>query len=108
MVQIVCEKRGETICLRIQDNGQGMPEEALKELKQEIKDAMQQESRIQMRKISYGIGVENTLLRMHLFFGERFGFELQNQENGGFCVIMEITEGSGMEHGGLENLDCGR
>lgn len=108
LVQIVCEKRGETICLRIQDNGQGMPEEALKELKQEIKDAMQQESRIQMRKISYGIGVENTLLRMHLFFGERFGFELQNQENGGFCVIMEITEGSGMEHEGLEDLDCGR
>ena len=108
LVQIVCEKRGETICLRIQDNGQGMPEEALKELKQETKDAMQQESRIQMRKISYGIGVENTLLRMHLFFGERFGFELQNQEHGGFCVIMEITEGSGMEHEGLEDLDCGR
>ena len=52
--------------------------------------------------------MENTLLRMHLFFGERFGFELQNQENGGFCVIMEITEGSGMEHEGLEDLDCGR
>lgn len=109
LVQIVCEKRGETICLRIQDNGQGMPEEALKELKQEIKDAMQQESRIQMRKISYGIGVENTLLRMQPVFLEN-GLDLncKIRRMDGFGVIMEITEGSVMEHEGLEDLDCGR
>lgn len=39
----------------------------------------------------YGIGIENTILRMCLFFDGKFQYKLENAESGGFCVKMWIA-----------------
>lgn len=94
-----CKKRGDCIEVIIQDDGQGMERERLEIMKDNIKKREKELNSGRAVDAVYGIGIENTILRMSLFFGERFLYNLKNAENGGFCVEIRIGLGEDKSDG---------
>lgn len=71
----------------IQDNGAGMSEDTLEKLCQSIDRSMHSEPDAAMPQEVYdGIGVKNTIVRLHVFFGGAFWYKIENSGTGG-CQI---------------------
>lgn len=104
---VSCEERKRCIEIIIRDDGQGMEENALERMKENIRKRQKELGSGRATDAVYGIGIENTILRMSLFFGNRFLYNLENDENGGFCVKIWIEPGEN-EYYGEKNtgFDC--
>lgn len=66
--------------LMIKDNGEGIPEERLLEIKE----------RSDFKKDSCGFGISYNNDILHYYYGENFKFEIESHPGEGTCVIMEI------------------
>lgn len=75
----------EVLIIVVEDNGGGIPEERLNQLRHEL-------SRIQNSAIDRAehIGLMNVLNRLRLYHGNQAGLELNNLENGGLKVTILI------------------
>lgn len=70
----------------IEDDGQGISREQLQQMREHIRESCRQIRSGKRRNREYGIGVENTIMRLHLFYGDAFRYELESEENAGFRI----------------------
>ena len=84
LLQAVPDTEG--ICIRIEDNGCGMPPEQLQQLQNELEEASGRAAP------GSGIGVLNVHRRIRLQCGEDSGIvSVGNCEGGGFCQVLHIS-----------------
>lgn len=91
-VEIHGTYRDHCYIVEIRDNGQGMEEDALERLKEEIRVCCTRVQLSENREDTYGIGIQNTILRLVLSFGERFSYSIEKGESGGIHVKLSIRE----------------
>lgn len=78
------EKRGKDNYLYVTDNGDGMSQEELQKLQEQLKTSAVLGSR--------HIGMRNVDQRLKLVFGEECGLSLSRAEEGGLCVTVHFRE----------------
>ena len=74
--------------IRIRDDGQGIPQEQLQRMREHISASCEQILAGRRINRKYGIGIENTLLRLCLYFGDSFRYTLESEENSGLEIIL--------------------
>ncbi|MCI8417798.1 MAG: histidine kinase [Lachnospiraceae bacterium] len=74
--------------LVIEDNGRGMEEEKLAKLKQHMDACCRQLLLGKRVNKEYGIGIENTMMRLCLYYNEAFTYSLENRTDGGFRITL--------------------
>lgn len=79
-VNIYGEQRGEDVLIRVEDNGQGMGEEQIREMNESISDYSRE----------FGYGVRNVNKRIELTFGPGYGLRYQNNTQEGHGITVEI------------------
>lgn len=85
------EKAGELIRLTVRDNGAGMEEKELEELRKEISRPCKETEK--------GFGLANVNERIHMYFGEQYGLSIQSVKDKGTIVeilIPAIKAGAGI------------
>lgn len=80
-IHIHGEKEGNLIRLTVRDNGAGMEAEDLEELQREIERPCQETER--------GFGLANVNERIHMYFGNEYGMQIQSTKGKG--TIVEVT-----------------
>ncbi len=97
-IRIMGEREGETIVLRVNDNGVGMDEETRKSLLSPATDAKQ----------GKGVGLMNVHERIRLYFGKIYGLTIDSEPDEGTTVTVKFpvldkpagsAESSGKERG---------
>lgn len=95
LVSIHMEYREGWFLFTVEDNGKGMDENELKELKKRMEEG----------RIEYEIhAISNTNVRLKLYYGKESRLILKNREAGGFCVCAQIH----MEKLGEKIVETGR
>ena len=77
---------GDRYELRIRDNGPGFEEETKKELTEQMEE-IRRTSTLPSLKIN-GMGILHVYIRFFLLYGEDFIFRLENNPEGGACVVI--------------------
>jgi two-component system, sensor histidine kinase YesM len=95
VLRISTKKVDDWVEITIEDNGIGMPESIVKELKQEMGD---QESRPVLESKGRSIGLKNVLGRLKLYYGENFTYHITSKENQGTTISLYIKSGEGDLH----------
>ncbi len=74
-IQVMIERQQEDIVIRVEDDGAGISEERLREIREELTDLG--EDRTQEKKI--GVGLKNIHDRIRLYYGEAYGVTIESQ-----------------------------
>lgn len=82
IVNISCDNESNCIKFIVEDNGAGMPEDRL----EEIKDNLMNSSLKKMH------GIYNVQARIHIYYGREYGIEIQSKLGEGTTVIMTIPK----------------
>lgn len=103
-IRIRAENQGEEILIAVEDNGQGMTLEQLKQLKDEVPEG-EREGRT-------GIGVRNVDRRLRLHYGEQYGLTIESRYREGTSVrflIPKVQYSAGTGKGAAEDEtdNCG-
>jgi len=77
--------RGDWLCLRVEDNGGGMPPEKLEELKRMLKGEA---------RAAKSVGVWNVYRRLALSYGEAFRFDMESTQGKGTVCEIKIPAAS--------------
>lgn len=89
-LSIRVRREGNGIEFVIEDDGRGMAQEDLNRINREIADCMKAVRMSGKKEGDYGIGMQNTILRLRLYFGNAFSYSIRNGEKGGthisFCT----------------------
>ncbi len=83
----------------IEDNGQGMKREKLFMLKEQIDTCCRQLMEGNRTSQKHGIGIENTIMRLYLYYNPGFQYELESGGDGGFRIIFSADWGEESEYG---------
>ncbi|AWB46877.1 sensor histidine kinase [Paenibacillus sp. CAA11] len=89
-IHISVRQREECLILTVQDNGVGMSQEKLQELREKLREplrAMELQSN-RMEKTGRSYGMLNVQARIHLAFGDAYGIELDSREGEGTKVTI--------------------
>lgn len=81
-IHIHGEKEGDIIRLTVRDDGVGMDEEELEQLRQQIEKPCQETEK--------GVGLANVNERIHMYFGPEYGMKIQSQKGKGTTVEIVI------------------
>ncbi len=81
-IHVSGEKEGDVLRLSVRDDGVGMDERELEQLRREI--------RRPCRETEKGFGLANVNERIHMYFGPEYGMEIQSQKGGGTVVNLTI------------------
>jgi two-component system sensor histidine kinase YesM len=94
--------------ISIKDNGQGVEQEKLQQMRQHIRDGCRQilaGKRVEKR---FGIGVENTIMRLCLFYGDSFQFDLISQPGEGLQITLSAEKEKENQYETDKRIDSGR
>ena len=92
----------------IEDDGQGVSRDTLRQMREHIRESCLRIRAGQRRSREYGIGVENTIMRLHLYFGDAFRYELESEENAGFRIRLSANLEKERNDETDESTDSGR
>ena len=81
-IRVTGEKQGENLLLTVSDDGVGMEEADLLELRREIKRPCSETEK--------GFGLANVNERIHMYFGPQYGMEIQSEKGKGTTVKLTI------------------
>lgn len=81
-IHIHGEKEGDIIRLTVRDDGVGMDEDELEQLRQQIEKPCQETEK--------GFGLANVNERIHMYFGPEYGMKIQSQKGKGTTVEIVI------------------
>ena len=81
-IHIHGEKEGEIIRLTVRDDGVGMDEEDLEQLRQQIEKPCQETEK--------GFGLANVNERIHMYFGYEYGMKIESEKGKGTTVEIVI------------------
>ena len=85
-IRISGSRQGDQYELRILDNGPGFGADTLKELEERMEE-IRRTSTLPSLKI-HGMGILNVFIRYCLLYENRFTFRLENNPEGGACVVI--------------------
>lgn len=85
VIQISAFKKGEKAIIRIMDNGNGIKQEDLKKINEDLKSQRVMNTN---NKEDIGIGLVNIHKRIQLYFGEEYGLSVKSWENIGTVVTI--------------------
>ena len=97
---IICIRafvKEDVLCISISDNGIGMNEEVLQNLRDKISS-----NRLEEYKGFNGVGVTNIILRMKMTYGEGFSYEFHSKEGKGTTVLLKIPKGDTVDETGFD------
>ena len=100
--------RGERWYVAIEDDGQGISQEKLQQMQTHIRENCRQILAGKRTERQYGIGVENTIMRLYLYYGDAFQYELESGEDAGFRIRLSADMKKGNEYETDESADSGR
>ena len=80
-IHVVGYRDGDDVCIEVQDNGLGMPEEMVEKLLTENEH---------VPKHGSGVGVINVHNRIRIRFGEQYGLEIESEPDEGTTVRIRI------------------
>ena len=100
--------RGERWYVTIEDDGQGVSQEKLQQMQTHIRENCRQILAGKRTERQYGIGVENTIMRLYLYYGDAFQYELESGEDAGFRIRLSADMKKGNEYETDESADSGR
>ncbi|GGM24218.1 histidine kinase [Paraliobacillus quinghaiensis] len=83
-INLVCKKKGDFLCIDIYDNGVGMNEKQLNDIRQHL--YVESNKKTDMSHI----GLRNVYRRLKLYYPEKATLELQNRFEGGLHVSMRL------------------
>ena len=81
-IRVRGEKEGEVLRLTVGDNGVGMDESDLEQLRREIGRPC--------RETEKGFGLANVNERIHMYFGPEYGMDIRSEKGGGTVVTLTI------------------
>ena len=96
-IHIHGEKDGDVIRFTVRDDGVGMDEQELEQLRREIQRPCQETEK--------GFGLANVNERIHMYFGPEYGMNIQSQKGKGTTV--EIVIPAILEAPGQEKISTG-
>jgi two-component system sensor histidine kinase YesM len=80
VVEIRCQRSNSGLCLEVTDNGSGMSEEQLEEVRARVTDTQS----------SGGIGLRNVDERIRLYFGDMYGLHIESKWQVGTTVRITL------------------
>ena len=92
-VSTIC--RDGKVVVKIADNGSGITEEAAKKIRNRLKEFTEEEVELYTSaKVQFGgMGLSGTLIRLSLFYGDGFWYELDSQnEEGGTSILFGFNK----------------
>ncbi|WP_175987295.1 sensor histidine kinase [Bacillus sp. Marseille-Q1617] len=95
VLRISTKKVDDWVEIKIEDNGIGIPESIVKELKRDLGG---HESRAVWVSKGRSIGLKNVLGRLKLYYGENFTYHITSEENQGTTISLCIKSGEGDHH----------
>ena len=81
-VFIGARKEGDALLLTVKDDGVGIPEEKLREIREKLEAACQDTSR--------HVGIFNTQARIRLMYGPEYGIEIESSEGDGTSIFLKV------------------
>ncbi|MGA9287694.1 MAG: histidine kinase [Anaerobacillus sp.] len=90
VLRISTKKVDDWVEIVIEDNGIGIPESILEELK---RNTDHHESRQVLESKGRSIGLKNVLGRLHLYYGEKFTYHITSEKNQGTTIALRIKNG---------------
>jgi two-component system, sensor histidine kinase YesM len=84
-IEIECKREASFLSIIIKDNGVGVSETRLEEIYMHLND-----EKLRNDQAESNIGIKNVYARLKLNYDELATLKLENQENGGFLVIMTL------------------
>ncbi|MFC0558837.1 sensor histidine kinase [Halalkalibacter alkalisediminis] len=91
---VKCKKKDQYLFISISDNGIGVSEQRLKEIRQHLYEEKNQ---------SLGgdsIGLKNVYERLKLYYSEEVSFKLRSRDSGGFLITIRLPIEMGLLHEG--------
>ena len=82
-ISVKGEKEGEDLCIRVTDNGVGIPEGKLKKIRDRLASARETSD-------EEGIGIQNVNDRLTMHFGEAYAVQLNSMEEQGTEVVVRV------------------
>ena len=82
-ISVKGEKEGEDLCIRVTDNGVGIPEGKLKKIRDRLASARETSD-------EEGIGIQNVNDRLTMHFGEAYAVQLNSMEEQGTEVVFRV------------------
>ncbi|WP_262481582.1 sensor histidine kinase [Bacillus sp. CH30_1T] len=95
VLRISTKKVNDWVEIVIEDNGIGIPESIVEELK---RDLGRHESRHVLESKGRSIGLKNVLGRLKLYYGENFTYHITSKEYQGTTIVLRIKSGEGDLH----------
>jgi two-component system, sensor histidine kinase YesM len=95
VLRISTKKVDDWVEIVVEDNGIGIPESIVEELKS---DPGSHESRHVLESKGRSIGLKNVLGRLKLYYGENFTYHITSEENQGTTIALCIKSGEGDLH----------
>ena len=92
----------------IQDDGQGIPQEKLNHMREHITEGCKKILAGERVGQKYGIGVENTIIRLCLYYGDSFRFTLESHAGSGLRIVLSADTQKEEYHETYESADSGR
>ena len=86
IIKIQAKQEGTWYVIRIEDNGAGMSEEQKAKILHNVHNA-----NLETFQNSTSTGILNAYLRLQLFYGENFDFDMESTEDQGTTVILRIN-----------------
>lgn len=83
---------GNNLIIEVKDNGCGIEAEKIREIRQKIRD-FHDKMEMESHNVKFGgLGLVGTLIRLSIYYGDCFRFEVQNQNDEGGTSIQLITD----------------
>ncbi len=80
LIKVIAEKKEDELILKVSDNGIGMTPEQAAELRKSASEG----------DTSVGFGLHNVLERIHLYYGEKYGFDIESQYQVGTTITVNL------------------
>ena len=81
-VRVNVELNGDHLCIRVSDDGEGIDEEKLKQVRKGLKSAYTENGR--------HIGLYNVNKRITLVYGETYGVEIESEYGKGTTITLKL------------------
>jgi|GEM_PF-1188186 len=88
-VNIQAQSTGMGVTLTVSDNGAGFTDERISQVKTRFNEMINDAQQSETQKITFGnMGLLGTLIRLSLYFGPAFHYDMQNSKTGGAKISL--------------------